>query len=104
LCARKKNPSAREATPQEENLVDLAVQDRRISSKVSTPALIQAIATLTLAAVEGPRDGATLGMALATILTATVGWLKSDCRYVALRHEFAPARSTATEGLTDVPD
>jgi len=84
--------------------VDLARQDRRISGKVAVPALIQALATLALAAVEGPSDGATLGMALATILTASVGWVKSDCRYVAVRQEVAPLQPNVGEGITDTPD
>lgn len=86
--------------------MDLARQDRRVSGKVLAPAVVQATATLVLAVVEGVENGATLGMAVATILTAFVGWLKADCRYVTLRQQIAVPRvpAPAREGHLDTPD
>jgi hypothetical protein len=84
--------------------VDLVRQDRRISGKVVAPALVQAVATLVLAAVEGPRDDATLGMAVATVLTSAVGWLRADCRYVTLRQQLVPLPTNVGEGQLDQPD
>ena len=104
MCAREEDAPEREAAPQEEIVVDLASQDRRISGKVVAPALVQAVATLLLAAVEGPQDGATLGMAVATVLTAAVGWVRADCRYVTLRQQLVPLSTNVGEGQLDQPD
>ena len=104
LRAREENSPPRQAAPEKENLVDLARQDKRISSKVFVPALVQAVTTLVLAALEGPEDGATLGMAVATMLTAAVGWVKADCRYVNLRQQFSSLPAGIGEGQFDKPD
>jgi len=104
LCAREEDAPLREAAPQEENIVDLARQDSRISGKVVAPTLVQAVATLVLAAVEGPQDGATLGMAVATVLTAAVGWVRADCRYVTLRQQLVSLPTAVGEGRLDQPD